>query len=111
MAPRQTAFRSSKSIAGAALAVLGTFILYENVAGAVVRVSHVLGNGSRALGMFPAFVLTLSQAHTYSLSHQGLFRCLFQQLLVSSWPLLLVIVGTVLSTDNFPDKSKASPIK
>jgi hypothetical protein len=112
MAAQQTVFRRSKSIAGAALALLGTFILYENVAGAFARVSHVLGNGSRALGTFLAFVLAVSQAvHTYSIYHQRFFQGLFQQLLVSSWPLLLVIFGTGLSTDSFTDKSKARPGK
>ena len=46
MAAQQRAFRSSKSIAGAALAVLGMFPLYLNGAGAVAHLSHVLANGS-----------------------------------------------------------------
>jgi hypothetical protein len=112
MATEQTAFRSSKSIAGAVLAVLGMFPLYENVAGTVARLSHLFANGSQALGAFPTFVLGVSQAvHTFGFDHQRPSQGLFQQLLVSSWPLLLVIVGTVLSTDSCAIKSKAHPRK
>jgi hypothetical protein len=108
MAAQETALRSTKSIAGAALAALGMFILYENVTAAVAHLSHILGHGSQALGRFPAFVLAVSQAlHIYSFYHHQLLQGLFQQLLASSWPLLLIIFGTVLSTDNFSDESKA----
>jgi hypothetical protein len=112
MATQQTPFQSCKSIAGAALAVLGMFVLYGDLTGACVRLKHVIANGSQALGTFPAFVLTLSQAvHTYSFSHQPFSQVLFQHLLISSWPLLLVIFGTVLSTERVTDKSKAYPRK
>jgi len=98
MTPQQTIFRTSKSIAGAILVGLGMFILYENVAGAV---SHVLeANRSDAVGVLPAAFLALAQAvETYAVNHQRFFDALFQQTLVSSWPLLLVIFGTVLSRD------------
>jgi len=100
------------SIVGAALAVLGMFSLYENAVGAVGRLSHVLARGSQVLGAFPAFILAVSQAmHIYGIYHHRVLQGLFQQLLVSSWPLLLVICGTVLCTDSFPDKSKAGSRK
>ena len=99
MAARQTALRISKSIAGAALLLLGMFILYEKLAGAVVRLSHDLANGSKALGVLPAAVLAVSQA-AHAFDHHQLLQCFFGQILVSSWPLILVIFGTVLSRDN-----------
>jgi hypothetical protein len=109
VAGRRTVFRSSKSIAGAALLVLGTFILYENLADAVHRLSQVLANGSEALGVLPAVVLAVSQpVQAYAADHQQFFLDVLQQLLVSSWPLLLVIFGTVLSRDTFGEKSKHS---
>jgi hypothetical protein len=110
MAAQQRAFRNAKRIAGAALAVFGMFPIYENAAGALARFSDGLGNGSRALGTFPAFVLAVSQAvHTYSFCHQQLLQGLFQQLLLSCWPLVLIIVGAALSTDGFTEKSDARP--
>jgi hypothetical protein len=102
-----TVLRSAKSIVGTALLVLGTFILYENLAGAVGRLSHVLANGSEALGLLPAVVLAASQpVHAYAVDHHRFLRGLFQQVLASSWPLLLVIFGSVLSRDTFTDKSQ-----
>jgi hypothetical protein len=105
MTPQQTIFRISKSIAGAIVAGLGMFILYENVAGAV---SHLLGaNGSEALGVLPAAFLALAQAvQTYAVNHQRFLEACFRQTLVSAWPLLLVIFGTVLSRDTLTDGSK-----
>jgi hypothetical protein len=112
MAAQQTPFQSCKSIAGAALALLGMFVLYGNLTGACLRLKHALANGSQALGTFPAFVLAVSQAvHSYSFSHQPFSQILFQHLLISSWPLLLVIFGTVLSTESVTDRSKAYPRK
>jgi hypothetical protein len=99
MAARQTVLRISKSIAGATLLLLGMFTLYENLAGAVVRLSHVLANGSQALGVLPAAVLAVSQA-VHAFDHHQFLQCVFQRILVSSWPLILVIFGTVLSRDN-----------
>ena len=103
MAAGQRAFRISKSIAGAAFLLLGMFILYANLAAAVARSSHVLAHSAEALGVVPALVLAASQAvHACAFNHQRFF----QQMLASSWPLLLVIFGTVLSKDTFADNSK-----
>jgi len=108
MKPQHTILRISKSIVGTLLAGLGMFILYANMAGAVARLSHILGaNGSHALGILPAAFLVLSQAvQTYAGDHQRFLEGLFQQMLVSSWPLVLVIFGTVMSKDTRTDDSK-----
>ncbi|HWY57475.1 MAG TPA: hypothetical protein VNZ03_23620 [Terriglobales bacterium] len=112
MAAKQTALWNPKSIAGAVLALLGMFILYDNLSGAVARLSQVIGNSSRALGRFPAFVLALSQAaQSCTFCRQQFLQGLFHQLLVSSWPLLLVIFGALLSTESNTDESKACPTK
>ena len=102
-------FRSTKSIAGTALVGFGLFILYENLAGAVAWLSHLLGaNSFEALGVLPAFMLAVSQVlPAHAANHQHLLQVFLQHMLVSSWPLLLVMAGTVLSRDNFTDDAKA----
>jgi hypothetical protein len=107
MARQRTAFRSSKSIAGAVLVGFGMFILYGNLAGAIAWLSHVLGaNSSERLGVLPAVILAVSQVvEAQAANQQRLLQGLFQHLLVSSWPLLLVMVGTVLSRDTFTDST------
>jgi hypothetical protein len=102
MAARQTAFGKFKSMTGAALVVLGMFILYQNLAGAFACLRHVVANGAAALGILPAAVLTVAQAvHAYA--HHQCLQALLRQILISSWPLLLVICGTVLSRESFAD--------
>jgi hypothetical protein len=109
----QTVFRSSKSIAGAALAGLGMFILYENLAGAVARLSHLLGTiPGEALGVLPTVILAASRVlQAHAADHQRFLHGFLRQVLVSSWPLLLVMVGTVLSRETFTDKVNAPPTK
>ncbi|HSZ03162.1 MAG TPA: hypothetical protein VK788_26955 [Terriglobales bacterium] len=103
-------FRSTKSIAGAAFVGFGMFILYENLASAVAWLSNVRGaNNFEVLGVLPAFILAVSQVlPAHAANHQHLLQSfLLQHLLVSSWPLLLVLAGTVLSRDDFTDDAKA----
>jgi hypothetical protein len=110
MAVQQRALRRFKSIAGAAIFVLGMFILYENLAGAFTKISDVVAKGSKALGVLPAAALAVSQAvHASGFDHQRVFCGLFHQVLLSAWPLLLVVFGTVLSRDNFADNSNVRP--
>jgi uncharacterized membrane protein len=101
--------RSSESIAGAVLVGLGMFILYEHLAGAAARLSHVLGaNGSGPL----AVILAASQVlQAYAANHQRFVHSCLQHILVSSWPMLLVMAGTVLSRDAFADDVNALPKK
>ena len=82
MARRRMIFRSSRSIAGAVLVGLGMFVLYENLAGAVAWLSHVLGaNGSEALGVLPAFVLAVSQGlQAHAMNHQQVLHGVLQQM-------------------------------
>ncbi|MGC2766125.1 MAG: hypothetical protein WB607_11535 [Candidatus Acidiferrum sp.] len=102
MAAKKTVFRIYKSIAGAALFVVGMFILYQNLAAAVSRLTQALANSSAALGILPATVLTIAQA-VHACAHHQFVQGLFEQILASSWPLLLVIFGSVLSRDHFAD--------
>jgi hypothetical protein len=102
-------FRSTKSIVGAALLGFGMFILYEHLAEAVAWSSHVLGaNSFEALGVLPAFMLAVSQAlPAHAANHRHFLQASLQHMLVSSWPLLLVMAGTVLSRETLTDDAKA----
>lgn len=102
MARQRTAFRISRSIAGAALVGVGLFVLHENFTAAVTWLNHTLGaNRSEALGILPATMLALLQ--NCAASHQRFLQAFMQHMLVSVWPLLLVVVGTVLSRDSFTE--------
>jgi hypothetical protein len=81
------------------------FILYENLAGGVAWLSHAFGaNNFEALGILPAFILAVSRVlPAHAANHQPVLQGFLQHLLVSSWPLLLVMAGTVLSRDSCDD--------
>ena len=102
---------STTVIAGGALVGLGLHILSGNLDTAADQLRHLLGNTvGDALGVLPSVVLASSQAaEAYALDHQGFLQC-FLRMLVSFWPLLLVVVGTVLLRDVFADKAKATSI-
>ena len=110
---QQTLVGRAKSIAGTALIGLGICVLYENLHQAATQLIHLLGViPGEALGVLPTIILAASrvlQAYgaDYSRSLQG---CLLH-MLASSWPLLLVIVGTVLSRDCSTDDVHALPKK
>jgi hypothetical protein len=101
MTRQQTVLGRSKSIAGTALALLGLVILYEKMAGGVDGLRHLLGaNGSETFGVLPAVILTVSQVlQAHAADCQRFVQCCLGHMLLSSWPLLLVRVGTVLSRD------------
>jgi hypothetical protein len=98
---------SITAIAGGALVGLGLHILSGNLDTAGDPLRHLLGNpGGDALGVVPSVVLASSQAaQAYALDHHGFLQC-FLRMLLSFWPLLLVVVGTVLLWDVFADKGK-----
>jgi hypothetical protein len=55
----------------------------------------------------PAALLAFSQTvQTYAFDHQRFLQALVPHLLLSSWPLLLVICGSALSKDPTDDESK-----
>jgi len=109
MAGRRTTFHSSKSTAGAALAGIGMFILYLHLTAAVASLSHLLcAGGSAALALLVAVVPSVSQVlEAYDSDH---YRFL-QKLLIFCWPLLLVVVGTVLAQDPPSDNATTLPQK
>ena len=110
MTRQQKTSESITAIAGGALVGLGLHILSGNLDTAAVRLRHLLGNSAGdALGVLPSVVLASSQAaQAYGLDHHGFLQS-FLRMLISLWPLLLVVVGTALLWDVFADKDKASP--
>jgi|HubBroStandDraft_4_1064222.scaffolds.fasta_scaffold157235_2 hypothetical protein len=105
---QHTFLERTKAITGAALIGLGIVILYRNLDQAVNQLSH-LGTPKDLLGVLPAVVLTALQLlQAYASDHQRFLQDLFQHLLVTFWPLLLVVAGTALSQDAVPGKMNAA---
>jgi hypothetical protein len=106
---RQTFFGSPKSIAGIALVGLGITVLYRNLDGATTQLSNLIGTTrAEPLGVLPSLVLVSARVmQSYALDHRRFLEGFFQHLWVLFWPLLLVIVGTVLSRDGFTDQGEA----
>ncbi len=95
---RQIFFTRTKSVGGAVLAGLRIFIFYEHLGVAATQVSHLLGviPGQRA-GMLSLMLAATRILRAYSADHRQFWQGLMQDVLVLSWPLLLVMAGTVLS--------------
>jgi hypothetical protein len=115
MTRRHRPTESFRSIAGGALVGLGLHILSGNVDNAASQLRLLVGNhpggatGGEGLGVLPSAVLASSQAaQAYAFDHQGFLLGLLW-MLISFWPLLLVIVGTILLRNAFTDKVKALP--
>jgi hypothetical protein len=108
-----TFFGHAKSIAGPALIGFGILILHEKLDGAAAQLNHLLGKiPGNALGVLPTFILAASRVlRAYAADHQQFLRDFLQHLLISSWPLLLVVIGTILSQDGFRDKAEVLPKK
>jgi hypothetical protein len=105
---QHTFLRRAKSIAGAALIGLGTFILYKNLDQAAIQLNHLFSTPREMLGVLPTVILAaLRVLRAYASDHQRFVQGLFQHLLVTFWPLLLVIAGTALSRDAVPDDADA----
>jgi hypothetical protein len=96
-----------KAIAGGILIGLGLHLLSGNLAGDAMHLQHLIGTSAdETLGVLPSVVLAASHAaQAYGVDHQGLTDCILQ-ILVSLWPLLLVLAGTILLRDVFTDKVK-----
>jgi hypothetical protein len=109
MAAQQESSKSLKSVTGAAFVALGLLILFANVDGVVSCMSSFAGiSAHEALAILPA--LGLAGLHTlqaYTFDRTGFFSGL-QQILVSFWPILLVIFGVVLLRYAFKGRSEAN---
>lgn len=113
MAVQQTFVGRAKSIAGAALIGLGILVFYENLHQAATQFSHLLGViPSEAPGGLPTAIMAAYRVlQTYCVDHPRPLQGCLLHMLASSWPLLLVIVGTVLSRDCSTDNVSTLPKK
>jgi len=102
MATRNTASRSLKSIAGAFLLALGLVILSANLDGIAACASAFAGaSAPQAPEVFTALGLAaLHAAQTYAFDHAR-FSSSLQQILVSFWPVILILAGVLLLRDVF----------
>jgi hypothetical protein len=107
MAGRHTVLARAKFIIGTTILVLGTFILYQELASVIAWLSCTLANRSDRLGILPAVVLAASQpAHAYAVDHHRFLQNLFRPALSFMWPLLPVIFGSILLSDTLREQSK-----
>ncbi len=99
-----------RSIAGGALVGIGLHLIFGNLDHAAVQFRHVLGTSAgESLGMIPSIVLETSQAvQAYGVDRHG-FVLSVLQMLVSLWPAIFVIAGTVFLRDVVTEKVKAFP--
>jgi hypothetical protein len=101
----QTFFKRVQSIAGALFVGLGLFIFCWNLDRAATQVSHLLGTIPRqALGILPSVIVAASRVvQAYAVNHQRFLQLFLLHTVASAWPLLLVVVGAVLSRDSSTD--------
>jgi len=80
------------------------FVLYEDLAGAMAWLRHVFGgNGFEPLAGQSAGTLALSQVLQACAADHQVSAGFLQHMLIASWPLLLVMVGAILSRDALTD--------
>ena len=102
MANRRATLQSLKSITGASLFALGLMILFANLDGIAASLSDCAGiYVHEATGILPALGLAaLHAAQSYAFDHAAFLSSL-QRILVSFWPVILILVGAVLLRDVF----------
>jgi hypothetical protein len=103
MTARWTSSQGLQSIAGAGVFALGLLLLFVNLDGVAAQVSSIVCTPAEAPGMLAAIGLAgLHALQAYAFDHAGFLSSLVQ-ILVSFWPLILVLVGAVLLRAVFRD--------
>ena len=102
MATRNTASRSLKSIAGAFLLALGLVILSANLDAIAACISGFAGiSVPKEPGIVTALGLAaLHATQIYAFDHDQFLSSLLR-ILVSFWPVILILIGAVLLRDVF----------
>ena len=104
-------FKHARSIAGTVLVALGIFILHQDLDLAATQLSRLLGIPGDTQGAFPTVILAvLRLVQAYAADHQRFLQGFLHQVLASSWPVVLVVAGTVLSRNPSPRRGR-SPFK
>jgi len=103
-------FKHARSLAGTVLVALGIFILHQNLDRAAAQFSHLLGITGDVQGAFPTVILAILRlVQAYAADHQRFLQGFLHQVLESSWPVVLVVAGTVLSRNPSLDEGHALP--
>jgi hypothetical protein len=96
MTRQQTWNRSIKAIAGATLLSVGLLLLLANLDEVVARSSSCLTSPAGPVGTVLELSLAALRATQVYFFDPSKFQSGVQQILVSFWPLILVILGGVL---------------
>lgn len=96
---------SAKSIAGAGLAAAGMFILYQDVGRAAVELSHTFGRAGMAV--LPILLVASRVAQAYAANHRPFVKDFMVQVLMASWPLILVMAGSCWSRQGLRSEGAA----
>ena len=100
MARRYGVLQNLKSIVGVALIGLGLFILSGNLTDGVTRLSGFIGlraDATQTFGELTVVGLAASRAFQCYLFDRVGFALGICKILISLWPLVLVIAGTLLT--------------
>ena len=101
MKTQRTSLKALKSTLGAAIFALGLLLLFVNLDGAADQVGSMLGTRQGASGLLATIGLAgLHAVQAYTFNHEAFLSGLLQ-ILVSFWPLLLVIAGAMLLRNSF----------
>jgi len=110
MAASRTTTRSMKSVSGAAALAMGSFLLFVNLDGIAAQINDAVGAPSESMGIFPALGLAgLHALQAFAFDHTGFLSSLLQ-ILVSFWPLILVLLGTALLRSAFGESAAKSAV-
>ena len=110
MAARHTTTRSMKSVSGAASLAIGFFLLFANLDGIAAQINDAVGARAETVGILPAIGLAgLHALQAFTFDHAGFLSSLLQ-ILVSFWPLILVLLGLALLRSAFGEHAAKSAI-
>lgn len=96
MAKRQTSSKSFHAVAGALLLSLGLLMLFANLDEVATHISNSLSSTPGALGAVVEIGLAGMRAVETYLFDQAAFQAGLRSILVSLWPLILVMIGATL---------------
>ncbi|PYT87504.1 MAG: hypothetical protein DMG36_25320 [Acidobacteria bacterium] len=96
MAKRQTSSKSFHAVAGALLLSLGLLLLFANLDEVAAQVNHSFTSTGGSLGTVIELGLAGMRAVQAYFFDQSTFQAGLHLILVSFWPLILVMIGATL---------------
>ena len=110
MAANQTTAKSLKSVTGAAALAIGLFLLSVNLDGIAEQISDAVSAPAETVGLLPALGLAgLHTIQSFAFDHAGFLSSVLQ-ILVSFWPLILIVIGATLLRSAFGGRLRKSEI-